>query len=117
MVLRLRYNTFVLYALGKKLFYDLCLFAFMLSMVKGKNADQNISKKDTAAQKIMSHLLSSSLFEKNDGQYDDPFEYRFTNGNACVDFYKNQVRFSVRTAKTEFNTKRNMYFSVLMTQR
>ena len=49
MVLRLRYNTFVLYALGKKLFYDLCLFAFMLSMVKGKNADQNISKKDTAA--------------------------------------------------------------------
>ena len=30
MVLRLRYNTFVLYALGKKLFYDICLFAFML---------------------------------------------------------------------------------------
>ena len=66
-------------------------FVFLLlccSAVKGKNADQNISKKDTAAQKIMSHLLSSSLFEKNDGQYDDPFEYRFTNGNACVDFYK-----------------------------
>ena len=69
-------------------------FVFLLlccSTVKGKNAEQNISKKDTAAQKIMSHLLSSSLFEKNDGQYDDPFEYRFTNGNACVDFYKNQV--------------------------
>ena len=84
-------------------------FVFLLlccSTVKGKNADQNISKKDTAAQKIMSHLLSSSLFEKNDGQYDDPFEYRFTNGNACVDFYKNQVRFSVRKAKTEFNPQK-----------
>jgi len=71
-------------------FLLLCIFS-----VKGKNADQNISKKDTAAQKIMSHLLSSSLFEKNDGQYDDLFEYRFTNGNACVDFYKNQVRFNL----------------------
>ena len=61
-------------------FLLLCIFS-----VKGKNADQNISKKDTAAQKIMSHLLSSSLFEKNDGQYDDPF-HNFNRTFILPDF-------------------------------
>lgn len=85
------------------IFILLFIFSFM---VKGKNAGLNSSKKDTLSQKLVDHLTTTGQFEKNDGQYEDIFEYRFTNSNACVDFYKDHVKFSLRKQTRQFNPQK-----------
>lgn len=49
--------------------------------------------------------VNALLFEKNDGQFKETFQYRYSNSNACVDFYEDKILFGLRRATTEFDPR------------
>ncbi len=88
--------------------YLLCGFLLFLSTLVAKNKDdpELISKKDQIQENLSRQFAGKViLFEKNNGQYDADFTYRFSNPNACVDFYDNSIVFSIRKVTRNHNPK------------
>lgn len=77
------------------------------SAAKNNGSSRLIEKKDEIAANISSKMKGSDvLFERNNGQYDANFSFRFSSQTACVDFYDQKVTFSLRTVKRAFNPRK-----------
>lgn len=75
-----------------------------LSVAKNKDEESLLAKKDKVSQQLNEKLsYTNSFFEYNGGQYEETFNYRFSNRNATVDFYKDKVVFGLRKVKKEFD--------------
>ncbi len=83
------------------------LFSFFSSNAKNSTDPELSSQKEKISQQLEANIASShALFERNDGQYEGDFEYRFSSNSACVDFYTNKIFFSIRKVKRDFNPKK-----------
>ena len=82
------------------------LLIIISSKANNPNLINNIEKQEEIKTLIAENFgRSNTYFEKNDGQFNDDFVYRFSNAIACVDFYNNRVVFGLRKASNEFNPK------------
>jgi gliding motility-associated-like protein len=83
-------------------------FLLLTSTLFAKNTNdvELSSKKDQIQKNLLSQLGSDILFEKNDGQYEGDFDYRYNGSNACVDFYEDKVVFSLRKVVKKFDPQK-----------
>ncbi|NNJ55519.1 MAG: hypothetical protein HKP14_05285, partial [Bacteroidia bacterium] len=83
------------------------LLLFLSSVAKNKKDIELNSKKELIQENLKGQFASSStLFEKNNGQYDAAFSYRYNNPNACVDFYDDRIVFSLRKLTRPHNPQK-----------
>lgn len=80
------------------------LFFTLVSVSKNNPDIKTNGDKEKYASKISKIFQNeSATFEQNNGQYDAAFNYRFSNSNACVDFYEDRVEFSLRKVTQGFD--------------
>jgi len=88
----------------------ICIVGLLLNIssdAKNKHDGELLSKKDEIAEKLESQISTTdALFERNNGQFEADFQYRFSSKSACVDFYRDKVLFSLRKVKRDFNPQK-----------
>ncbi|MBR9859656.1 T9SS type B sorting domain-containing protein [bacterium] len=90
--------------------FFLSFFWLLLTVSASAQDNTNIdleSQKKQIQEKInASFNPNARLFEKNSNQYSSDFEYRLSSANACIDFYGDEIKFSLRQLKEAPDFKR-----------
>ena len=74
---------------------------------KNNNLKDLSNKKEQVTHFLNSdHTLQQTSFEFNKGQFESNFNYRYSNSQACVDFYSEKIVFSLRKVTKKFNPQK-----------